>query len=207
MIIFFTEQPQEETATSQKETKSRKKTYLWIAAFAVIAILIAIPYWYTSNPKSCVRCHEMEKYYNSWKKSSHAVAANNCFRCHVKPGALNLFIYRISFYREIYASISGAKLKPVGASLPGVRSCQKSSCHSLNRIVSTSGDIKINHRSHVTKADIPCIRCHPGAAHPNVGKIGAKIPKRKLCITCHWARRNECSYCHKKRFSMSTYSH
>ncbi|HEY3374168.1 MAG TPA: hypothetical protein VGK02_03780, partial [Candidatus Aquicultor sp.] len=81
-------------------------------------------------------------------------------------------------------------------------------CHSLNRVSSTSGDIKISHRGHVTRAHLACTRCHPGAAHPNIGKIGAVIPQRKLCKQCHLTRMNECAFCHTKRFSPTTrYSH
>ncbi|MHB8842390.1 MAG: hypothetical protein ACYC56_11515, partial [Candidatus Aquicultor sp.] len=113
-------------------------------------------------------------------------------------------VYRISFYREIYASLVGAQLKPVGATLPGVKSCQRGGCHSLNRDVSSSGDIKINHRNHVQRADISCIKCHPGAAHPHVGKIGDTLPKRKLCMQCHSSMQNNCPFCHIKRFAMSS---
>ncbi len=199
------EQPQAEPATPKKKTRN----YLFLVLFSVLVVFLAIPYIYTSNPKSCTRCHEMQKYYNSWKKSPHSVAASNCFYCHVKQGTLNLWIYRISFYREIYASMVGANLKPIGATLPGVDSCQREDCHSLNRDESGSGDIKINHRLHVRKADIPCTRCHPGAAHPNVGKIGGIIPKQKLCFQCHSTMRNKCSFCHNKRFadSSANYTH
>jgi len=195
---------QEQSEEPRKKSKSR----IWMVVLTILIIFLAIPYLYTSNPKSCTRCHNMQKYYDSWKESSHSVAANNCFHCHVKPGTINLWVYRISFYREIYASMVGAKLKPVGASLPGVQSCYRADCHSLNREVSGSGDIKINHRHHVTKADVPCTKCHPGVAHPNVGKIGKLIPSRKLCFECHATRKSECTFCHVKRFSFSTdFSH
>ncbi|MCL6472693.1 MAG: NapC/NirT family cytochrome c [Firmicutes bacterium] len=192
--------------TGDKRAKRAVK-YL-VAAFVFLLAFYAIPYIYTSNAQSCTSCHSMKPYYDSWKKSSHATAANNCFHCHVKQGTLNLFIYRISFYREIYASMVGADLKPIGASLPGVASCQRKGCHSLNRVTSESGDIKINHKLHVLKANISCTTCHPGAAHPRVGSIGDLIPKRKLCFKCHAERRNECSFCHNKRFAFSSqFSH
>jgi len=195
-----TDRPQDDiTQDSQVNQKKKTKNRYLIAFLGVLIIFLAIPYLYTSNPKSCTRCHDMQKYYDSWKESSHSVAANNCFHCHVKPGTINLWVYRISFYREIYASMVGAKLKPAGASVPGVQSCQRSDCHSLNREYSGSGDIKINHRHHVTKADVPCTKCHPGVAHPNVGKIGKLTPPRKLCKTCHASRMDDCSFCHTKR--------
>ncbi|HEY3375388.1 MAG TPA: hypothetical protein VGK02_10025, partial [Candidatus Aquicultor sp.] len=60
---------------------NKRRTTLWIAVTAVIILFLAIPYWYTSNPQSCTRCHDMQKYYDSWKISSHSTAANNCFVC------------------------------------------------------------------------------------------------------------------------------
>ncbi|HZD59198.1 MAG TPA: NapC/NirT family cytochrome c [Anaerolineae bacterium] len=182
------------------ETKKRNKAVRYaLVAFIFLAVFLTIPYLYTSNPKSCTRCHAMEKYYSSWQKSSHAKAADNCFHCHVKQGSLNLWVYRISFYREVYASMVGANLKPAGATIPGIRSCLRRGCHSLNRVSSASGDIKINHRGHVIKVGLSCIRCHPGAAHPNVGKVGRLTPQRKLCMQCHAARKNDCSFCHVKK--------
>jgi len=198
------EQPQAEPIAPETAPKSTKTRLLLAIVGVIVVVFLGIPYIYTSNPESCTRCHSMQKYYDSWKKSSHATAAGNCFDCHVKQGTVSLWIYRISFYREIYASIVGANLKPVGATLPGVGSCQRGGCHSLNRIESGSGDIKINHRNHVQRADIPCIKCHPGAAHPHVGKIGDTLPKRKLCMQCHTAMQNNCPFCHTKRFAMST---
>jgi len=197
-----------EEASEPSPPPGKKRRLLRYAFVLTMAIFLAIPYYYTSNPESCTMCHDMKKYYDSWKESSHSVAAKNCFDCHVKQGSINLWVYRISFYREIYASVVGAKLKPAGATVPGIESCQRKGCHSLNRIKGGSGDIKINHRLHILKTDIPCIQCHPGAAHPNVEGIGSLIPHRKLCFECHASRKNDCSFCHNKRFSAVTqYSH
>jgi len=188
------ENPQDEPIL-QKKSKHR----LYLAFLGLIIVLLAIPYAYTANPKSCTSCHDMQKYYDSWKNSPHVTAAKNCFDCHVKQGTVSLMIYRIAFYREIYASMVGAKLKPIGATLPPVDSCQRKGCHTLNRMTSESGDLRIDHRGHVLKANIPCIKCHPGAAHPNVGKIGSILPPRKMCKKCHYERMNDCSFCHTKR--------
>ena len=195
-------EPAVQDETERKPSK-RRNTLLY-ATIIVIAVFLAIPYWYTSNPVSCTRCHEMTPYYKSWQESSHATAAKNCFECHVKAGAINLWMYRISFYREIYASMTGAKLKPAGASLPGVDSCQKHGCHSLNRVSSSSGDIKINHRTHIKQASISCVVCHMGVVHTGVAGIGKALPSRDLCKSCHNSVMNDCSFCHNKRFAPGT---
>src|SRR3990172_3267924 len=88
--------------TEEAAPPGKKKKRMFRYALLAFVIFLAIPYTYTSNPQSCTRCHEMKAYYTSWKKSSHSVAAKNCFECHVKMGTVSLWIYRISFYREIY---------------------------------------------------------------------------------------------------------
>lgn len=179
------------------EVKKNYSSVIVIIIAALIIIGYMIPYWYTSNPKSCARCHEMVYYYNSLQKSVHQKAAPNCFYCHVRPGKIAMIIYRVSFYREIVASFTGRKLSPLNATIPDVASCRRSGCHSINRMSSIFGDIKINHRQHVEGAKIACIKCHQGVAHPK-GKL---IPSRKLCFTCHGNRKKDCSMCHTKRVS------
>lgn len=184
-----------------------RKPILGFFLVLVSIIFLAIPYWYTSNPKSCVRCHQMKPFYESWKASMHSTAAKNCFYCHVKPGTMNLLVYRVAFYREIFASFSGQKLSPIGATLPATDSCRRRGCHSLNRVSSISGDIKIDHKTHVLVAKVSCVRCHPGTAHPYVNNERFPRPPRKICFDCHGARTKDCSYCHIKRFSREISPH
>lgn len=185
----------EQDAAEPKKTS--KLTYVtWGIVIAAILILFVIPYGLTASPKSCTRCHEMDKYYDSWQKSVHAKAANNCFFCHVKPGLVSVSIYRIAFYREIFAAMSGSSLKPSGATIPATNNCNRSGCHSLNRISSVSGDIKVDHRNHIKKAKLTCAKCHPGVSHPN----GGVTPPREMCKTCHAQRINDCAMCHLKKF-------
>lgn len=177
--------------------KFNLKLIIWIILILLI-IIYAIPLYLTYSPKSCVSCHSMEKYYSSWKKSDHDVAASNCLYCHVRPGVFNLILYRIAFWKEIYAEITGKEIKPAFTSLPSTENCSRIGCHSLNRVTSRSGDIKIEHRLHVKQAKIQCPTCHPGAVH--IGITGEAIPPRKLCKRCHQERMSECSMCHTREF-------
>lgn len=188
------------TETNAVAPKLKSSAFVVPVVLALLAIVYLIPYWYTSDPKSCTRCHEMEHYYDTWKQSVHSRAAKNCFYCHVKPGRIPLIVYRLSFYREIYASMAGKKLKPLNAQIPAVTGCSRSMCHSLNRMSSISGDIRIDHKRHIKDAKLTCIKCHSGVAHPN-GKI---VPGRELCFTCHAQRKNDCSMCHTKRVSKTS---
>lgn len=165
----------------------------------ILVVIYMVPYWYTSSPGACASCHSMKPFYRSWARSTHSIAASSCLDCHVRQNVFNLVTYRLMFYREMVAQVVGADLKPWGATIPGVESCHRSGCHSLNRLTSTSGELKINHRTHVVKARISCVKCHPGAAHKGVGKRFL-LPPRKLCRKCHAAKmRTDCSYCHVKQ--------
>ncbi len=175
------------------------RNYRRIALIAIVAAVVvyAIPYYYTSSPQACASCHTMKPYYDSWKASSHATAASNCTSCHVRQGVFNLFAYRILFYWEIFAQVTGIDGKPIGVMVPGVESCRRSGCHSLNRVVSTSAELRISHREHVIRARLSCVKCHPGAAHKGVGKRFL-IPPRELCSECHKDKMDDCDYCHTK---------
>lgn len=169
----------------------------WFLIVALIAI-IAIPFYLTSSPVACSKCHSMKKYYLSWKESTHVVAASNCTYCHLKPGPINAILYRILFWREIYAEITGKNLRPFLVSQPTTGSCVRIGCHSLNREYSRNQSIKINHKFHVIMAKLECPNCHPGAVH--TGITGKPIPSRKLCFKCHEAQSLDCSFCHTKKF-------
>jgi len=166
----------------------------------VIAVAIAylVPYYYTSSAERCASCHSMKKYYDSWKKSPHVVAARTCTECHVKPGLMNLVVYRLQFWSELYAEFNGVELKPFGSMLPTATSCSKAGCHSLNRETSVTGDLKIDHRLHVTRAKLRCAECHPGAVHEGI--TGKPLPLRKLCTRCHNQQMGNCGFCHTKKF-------
>lgn len=142
----------------------------------------------------------MKKYYISWKKSPHRVAARTCTECHVKEGFINLVKYRFYFWSEIYAQYNEVELKPAGSMLPTATSCSKTGCHSLNREVSTTGNIKISHRLHVTRAKVACAECHPGAVHEGI--TGRPLPLRKMCTRCHKRIMSKCSFCHTEKFPL-----
>ena len=183
--------------------ESGRAKRVWIAAAALLGMLLvvaAVPVWFTASPSQCASCHEMKPYYDSWRASSHREAASNCLYCHVRPGVANLLGYEAGFYREVLGHFAGAPVASTAGNTPSVQSCGRPECHSLNRETSNSGDIKINHRLHVTQADIPCTRCHPGAVHTGVGGR-PKLPPLSLCKTCHADKMSQCSYCHAEQHS------
>lgn len=172
----------------------------------LLVVIYAIPAVMTSSPKACARCHAMKPYYDSWQSSSHREVAPNCLYCHVRPGVVNLVAYRFMFYREILAALTGRELKPIGSVPLSSESCLRAACHSINRQVSNSGNLRINHRLHVTQAAVPCTKCHPGAVHKGVGGR-LLLPPPSICAECHAARMKDCQYCHIGRPPMSTSAH
>ena len=184
-------------ATDGHPELPRAKNRTWIAASLLGAALVVclLPVALASTPRQCGSCHEMKPYYDSWQASSHRGAVSNCVTCHAKPGVLGLVAFEAGLYPMFLAHVAGAKVSTTTANMPSVESCRRSGCHSLNREVSNSGDIKINHRLHVTTENIACPTCHPGAVHAGVGSR-LKLPPMKLCKQCHADKMSDCSYCH-----------
>lgn len=186
-----------EQAAEQAVAPAGKKAarWVWVILGVLLVVIYAIPAAMTSSPKACGSCHAMKPYYESWQASSHRGVAPSCLYCHVRPGVVNAVAYRFLFYREILATITGRELKPIGAVAPSTESCVRAACHSMNRQVSNSGNLHINHRLHVDQAGIPCTKCHPGAVHKGVG--GRLIlPPSSICKECHEAKMSDCQYCH-----------
>lgn len=184
------------TPPSDPGTPRRPRGRRWLIGAAIAAVvLLSPPYLLTANPKACAVCHKMRPYVKSWETSTHARAARNCLTCHAPAGLVGGFVFRARFYRKAFATITGAHLEADPVIVPGVESCQKTGCHSLNRVVSTQGDLKVDHRAHIEKADLECIRCHPGAAHEGV-RGRRLIPPMRMCKDCHKDVMDDCAYCH-----------
>jgi hypothetical protein len=179
---------------------SRLPARRWVvgAVLGVLAVVLLLPMALTVAPQECASCHEMRPYFDSWQTSSHRAAAPSCLTCHVKPGILNYVAFDFGLYRMLASHLSGVQVKTTAANTPSVESCRRSDCHSLNREVSNSGDIKINHRLHVTTANIACPACHSGAVHDGVGGR-TKLPPMKLCKECHADKMTQCNYCHTQQ--------
>jgi hypothetical protein len=199
----------DKSTTADKPKKSRR-WMLWVALVIAVFITAAIPYWFTRNSSACGQCHSMEKYYSSWQKSWHGKNETPCMDCHVKPGAFGENLYRFLFYRELFAELLGKELQPWGATVPGEAACTRDGCHSLNRLSSTAGDIKIDHAVHIKvvekKFDKACSYCHAGASHEGIKGLGSQLPPRQQCFLagCHKTEAKKCDLCHTVKFKPGT---
>ncbi len=206
------ETPEEVKPETEKIEKPPKKHgwIKWVALVVAVFIIMFIPFWFTRNSTACGQCHSMQKYYSSWQKSWHGKNDTPCMDCHVKPGAIGENLYRFLFYRELFAEILGMNLKPWGATVPGEEACTRAGCHSLNRLSSTAGDIKINHAVHIKvvekKYNKACSYCHAGASHEGIKGLGSQLPPRRQCFLsgCHKDQAKKCDLCHTIKYKPGT---
>ncbi len=78
-----------------------KKTLIYSFTVVVTAFIIVSAYllyaskafsYLGSSSETCINCHVMEPYYDSWRKSSHA-RDTTCVSCHMPKAEDNLFYY------------------------------------------------------------------------------------------------------------------
>ncbi|ALC88788.1 cytochrome C [Bacillus sp. FJAT-18017] len=180
----------------------------WKLGFVLMFALIAMSgtvygaIAFTSNPSFCASCHEMAPEYQTFKASAHSEI--KCTQCHIEPGAKNMVLHKIESMKEVYYHVVGPP-DPIVQTVP-VMKVNCGQCHSDNRLVTATGDLKVNHKGHV-KEGVPCITCHAGVAHgkvvdrgingsetydfwteENVDKLMTKEyinPNMGTCIDCH----------------------
>lgn len=121
----------------------------------------------TSTPSFCKVCHEMGPEHITYSASAHSEIS--CVQCHVKPGAVNTVVHKVEALKEVYYHVIGPP-DPIAQTV-AVENENCLQCHSKNRLVTATGDLKVNHTEHI-KEDIPCITCHSGVAHNKIVERG-----------------------------------
>ncbi len=158
----------------------------------------------TNSPAFCSSCHEMAPEYSTFTASAH----NNitCVQCHIKPGAINMLTHKMKSMKEVYYHVTGVPKQIVQTEDEAVSDENCLQCHSKNRLVTPSGDLKVNHKGHLEEG-VPCISCHAGVVHAKMAARGIntdevrgeytkekaeKIMEKKYlspnmgsCIDCH----------------------
>lgn len=125
---------------------------------------------FTNSPSFCSSCHEMAPEYTTYTASSHNEIS--CVQCHIKPGFINMITHKMKSVKEVYYHVTGAPNQIVQTEEEEISNQNCLQCHSKNRLVTASGDLKVNHKGHIEKG-IPCVTCHSGVVH-------AKIAARDL---------------------------
>jgi nitrate/TMAO reductase-like tetraheme cytochrome c subunit len=136
---------------------------------------------FTNSPSFCSNCHEMQPEYSTFTASAHNQIS--CVQCHIKPGFTNMVTHKMKSMKEVYYHVTGVPDQIVQTEDEAVSNENCLQCHSKNRLVTASGDLKVNHKGHIEK-EIPCITCHAGVVH-------AKIVARGLNVNEHLGKWSE----------------
>jgi nitrate/TMAO reductase-like tetraheme cytochrome c subunit len=182
----------------------------WKAMFVSLITLIVVGGggWgvisFTNSPTFCASCHEMAPEYTTYTASAHNQIS--CVQCHIKPGFVNMITHKMISLKEVYYHVTGIPEQIVQTEHEAVSDQNCLQCHSKNRLVTASGDLKVNHKGHIEEG-VPCISCHAGVVHAKIVARGInteevrgeyteetaeKIMEKKYlspnmgtCIDCH----------------------
>lgn len=133
---------------------------------------------FTNSPTFCSSCHEMQPEYTTYTASSHSDIS--CVQCHIKPGTINMLTHKMKSLKEVYYHVTGVPKQIVQTTEEAVSNQNCLQCHSKNRLVTASGDLKVNHKGHI-KDGIPCITCHSGVVHAKIAArdINTEVDRSK----------------------------
>jgi nitrate/TMAO reductase-like tetraheme cytochrome c subunit len=138
---------------------------------------------YTNSPSFCASCHEMAPEYSTYTASAHNQIS--CVQCHIKPGFTNMVTHKMKSMKEVYYHVTGVPEQIVQTEEEAVSNTNCLKCHSKNRLVTASGDLKVNHKGHIEK-DIPCITCHAGVVHAKIVARGINVEE----VRGEWSKKN-----------------
>lgn len=169
-------------------------------AFTVIAVVVAltatviVPGYISSRPQFMERYEGVENEYDTWASSVHVSAT--CQDCHVSPAIVPQTMYAARMLSEFYLSLAAPGREPKLLPAPTDSACLK--CHMDVRTVSTSGDLNIPHKAHVSILKMKCIECHNNLVHSAEGE---SVPPMSGCLTCHdgVTAKRDCSACHTEK--------
>ena len=191
----------------------------------VATILIAVYYLllpkvihYTAQNEFCIKCHEVQPYYETWKVSTHENV--DCLVCHVQGtrGSPRQVLRQLE--HSVWHLVPALRRK-VDHPLKTVEvNCTR--CHNPRRQVTPSGDLIIPHNRHIAALDGRCVDCHQDVVHAGTtrkqqgillttadinseghlfGDLKTKDfrPSMGTCMVCHDGKKApyDCQRCHK----------
>jgi nitrate/TMAO reductase-like tetraheme cytochrome c subunit len=110
--------------------------------------------------------------YQTYTASAHNQIT--CVQCHIKPGFKNLITHKLKSTKEVYYHATGVPDQIVQTKEEAISSENCLQCHSKNRLVTASGDLKVNHTGHI-ESEVPCITCHAGVVHGKTAARGLNV--------------------------------
>ncbi|MDI6717115.1 MAG: NapC/NirT family cytochrome c, partial [Actinomycetota bacterium] len=184
-----------------------------IVGLVVLPALVAAGYasWYTSQPKFCEKCHEMQPAIDSWKKVSlHAEVS--CGACHY-VGWFSFVKQKIALASDTYKHFTGRFDQPINADSSLSRAVDNDGClkcHTPKRVITPRRTLIMDHNVHLKKG-INCTTCHNRAGHPGLAEYKTFI-SMEGCFRCHGLSKTaiapgRCNACHPKDFDLVPQSH
>ena len=136
---------------------------------------------FTNSPTFCHSCHEMAPEYATYTNSAHNQIS--CVQCHIKPGMTNMLTHKVKSLKEVYYHVTGIPEQIVQTDDEAISNENCLQCHSQNRLVTASGDLKVNHDDTSRKAS----RVSPVTLESRTQKLPAvkSIPKKTAAFGQH----------------------
>lgn len=211
-----------------RDPKSRPRAIIWtgvgvfaFAAFFVLsAVIITSTRWFCAVP-----CHKVQAdTIAAYEASAHSQIS--CMACHepVNGNPVELLIAKVKGTFGIPATVTNTFELPLNAGSAfalghEMESKQCTQCHALQREITPTRGIIINHDVH-TEEGLTCATCHNRVAHRD-DAIEITLPgnrkhvdymKMDACFRCHDlenARRagGECKLCHTADFELVPETH
>ena len=173
----------------------RKTIIILIEIGLLCAILIIGAHIWYNNPKHCISCHEIEKYYKSWRKSTHSSV--RCLACHQENNIKGIIETNIKgIFRVVLHFTHMDEDYEIKTRVFKERCLQ---CHPQIRKkfrVGSMADLSDTHSIHINMS-YHCTDCHKASVHPeSPGQNG--MPTMVTCMTCHIKEQAPatCETCH-----------
>ena len=187
--------PPEKKPLPTKERKRARTLIISIFGAAIFVGLISGTF-YSSRPSSCSQCHVMNKYFESWKKSSHGNVG--CLACHQQPGVAGFLIRNLGQLRYIPWLIRQTAFPGEAGPIRAVvsdDSCNRCHQNILGKVVKNRG-LRVSHKE-IVSAGYYCTDCHSAMPHKKAAFV-TQYSRKDKCLQCHNGQEasGKCSLCH-----------
>jgi hypothetical protein len=214
-----------------KDPVRRPRYIIWtgvavliFAAFMVTVLGVTSTRWFCANA-----CHKVQDdTILAYQHSSHSEIG--CMSCHMPVNAnpIVFLLHKAEALGELAQTVTNNYELPLNAEdevALTMKSIQCNQCHNImNRVVTPSEGIKINHATHIDKG-VQCTICHNRIAHNEDFQLVLIDPKTKTvnrkhanfmsmtaCFRCHGQEKGSpapgaCSACHTPGFELKPPSH
>ncbi|MFN7251921.1 MAG: cytochrome c3 family protein [Anaerobacillus sp.] len=159
----------------------------------------------TSTQTFCNSCHEMAPENVTHLSTSHSEV--KCTKCHIEPGFPQTVKGKVMALKEVYRHVTRTQPNPIAVT-HAVNDVVCLRCHSVNRDITASGDLVVDHDKHISKG-ISCVTCHSGVAHAKAVERGLNtndlfdywtMDNAEVLVTTNYINPNmgTCIECHEK---------